>query len=163
MPIVKGMLRAVALLSLLALACDGETRYVAPTDVDDSWIRDGAAEAWASVGVDVPSDYTLLFLTPPDLADACNVNVARLEVGSQLGGCAAADDVVLLNRDNTPDQQLENLIHELGHLLRGVDDRRHLDCGADANQGTAFGSDVMCTSGAGPGGMPTERDAAFVR
>lgn len=155
------MVRVLALLSLLTVACAGETRYVAPEGQDDSWLRDEAAAAWAGVGVEVPSDYTLLFLEPEALADACGVDAARLEVGTQLGGCAPTSDVVLLNLDNTPEQQAQNLIHELGHLLRGGDSR-HLDCGAQANQGTAFGGDVMCLSGAGPGGLPTARDAAFV-
>lgn len=156
------MLRALALLSLLVVACQGETRYVEADGQDDAWLRDGAAEAWATVGVTVPADYTLLFLSPEALADACGVDSAKLAVGSQLGGCAPTSDVVLLNGDNTPGQQLENLTHELGHLLRGGDSR-HLGCGQDADKGVAFGSDVMCLSGAGPGGLPTLRDAAFVQ
>lgn len=156
------MLRALTLLALAAIGCAGETRYVEAEGQDDAWLRDGAAEAWASVGVTVPADYTLLFLDPETLADACGVDAATLVAGSQLGACTPAPDVVLLNQGNTPEQQLENLIHELGHVLRGGD-ARHLDCSEEADQGTAFGSDVMCLSGRGPGGMPTERDAAFVR
>jgi hypothetical protein len=156
------MLRVVALLSLLVVACQGETRYVEAEGQDDAWLRDGAAEAWGAVGVEAPANYTLLFLSPEALADACGVDSAKLAVGSQLGGCAPTSDVVLLNGENTPEQQLQNLTHELGHLLRGGD-TRHLGCGAEADHGTAFGGDVMCLSGAGPGALPTERDAAFVQ
>ncbi len=156
------MLRALALVALAAVGCATETRYVEAPGQDDAWLREAAAEAWATVGVEAPADYTLLFLEPEALADACGVDSATLVAGSQLGACLPASDVVLLNIRNTPEQQLENLIHELGHMLRGGDSR-HLDCGQGPDQGTAFGGDVMCLSGAGPGGMPTERDAAFVR
>ncbi len=155
------MKRALLALVTLLAACAGETRYVEGTDQDDAWLRDAASESWAAVGVEAPSDYTLLFLDTETLADACGVDSAQLAVGSQLGGCAPEGDVVLLNADNTPEQQLQNLTHELGHLLRGG--TAHLHCGTEADKGTAFGSDVMCLSGAGPGALPTERDAAFVR
>lgn len=152
------MLRALALLALAAIGCVGETQYVEAPGQDDAWIRDAASEAWAAVGVETPADYTLLFLAPETLMDACHRG--DLPAGTQLGGCLAASDVVLLNGDNSPEQQVQNLLHELGHAVRGG--HAHLDCGAEANAGRAFGSDVMCLSGAGPGGMPTERDAAFV-
>lgn len=155
------MLRIALALALVLSACAGETSYVAPEGQDDAWIRDAAESAWLDVGVEAPKDYTVLFLAPDALADACGVDSAKLQAGSQLGGCTPASDVVLLNGENSPEQQIENLTHELGHVMRGGD-ARHLGCGADADRGTAFGGDVMCLSGAGPGGMPTARDAAFV-
>jgi hypothetical protein len=148
-----------ALLALLLTACSVETTFVPPTDVDDSWIRDEAAAAWASVGVDAPSDYDLLFLDADALLDACGGPATA--PGTQLGGCAVVEaNVVLLRAGASPEQQTVNLIHELGHLMHGD---AHLDCGADSNRGLAFGGDVMCVSGAGPTGRPTARDAEFVR
>jgi hypothetical protein len=154
------MLRVLAALALLTVACAGETQYVEAPGQDDEAIRAATAEAWGAVGVEVPEAYTLLFLDEVTLEDACEYG--RLPPGSVLGGCAPASDVVLLNAEQAPEQQLENLIHEMGHLLRGGR-RGHLRCGEDADRGTAFGSDVMCLTGRGPGGMPTERDAAFVQ
>lgn len=153
------MLRVLAALALLTVACAGETHYVEAPGQDDEAIREATAEAWGAVGVEVPAAYTLLFLDGETLVDACDYG--PLEPGTVLGGCAPASDVVLLNAGQAPEQQLENLIHEVGHLLRGGR-RGHLRCGPDADRGAAFGPDVMCASGAGPGGMPTLRDAAFV-
>ncbi len=156
-PIVRGMSRWIALIALLLAACATETRYVEAADQDDTWLRDGAAEAWAGVGIEAP-EYTLLFLDPGTLLDACNAEAP--EVGT-VGGCSFPG-VVLLNRDADPDLQLQNLTHELGHLMRPhrkADelDHRHLDC-PEFN-----GADVMCATGAPVGTMPTVRDAVFVR
>jgi hypothetical protein len=148
-------------LAALASGCAADATYMEAPGQDDAWLREAAADAWMAAGVQAPTDYTLLFLDPETLADACGVDAAKLTQGSQLGGCTPTEDVILVNADNTPEQQLTNVIHELGHLLRGGD-TRHLDCGDAADHGTEFGGDVMCLSGSGPGGMPTARDATFV-
>jgi hypothetical protein len=157
------VLRALALLSVLTLACGApETRYVQPEGQDDGWLRDGAVTAWAEVGVQAPADYTLLFLDPAPLAKACNADVPK---GATLHGCSFPG-VVLLSSESDPASQLMQLTHEVGHLLRGGHDGEntpgHLDCPEAA--GTRFyGHDVMCLTGAEPGTMPTARDAQFVR
>lgn len=151
-----------ALAALLLVACAGETRFVAPSDVDDTWIRDEVAAEWAAVGVVAPADYTLLFLDPVALVDACGLDAGDLATGTQLGGCSVLEaGAVLVNRETSPAQQVATVLHELGHVMR--DDGRHLGCDDEADRGLAFGADVMCLSNAGPGGTPTARDAAFVR
>lgn len=158
------VLRALALLSLLSLACASETRYVEPAGQDDADLRQAAASEWASVGVVAPGDYTLLFLDAETLAAACDIDLGGMAPDASLGGCSDPG-VVLLNQDADFASQLAQLTHELGHQIhsrRGKLIHGHLDCGADANRGAAWGADVMCVTGAEPGTMPTARDAAFV-
>lgn len=152
------MLRALALVALaLTAACSGETRYVEAPDQDDTALREAAVEAWASVGVEAPSDYTLLFLDGETLLDACGWSAPP--AGTALGGCTAASDVILLWNEADFALQRQVLTHELGHVLRGADDHRHLDC--PESEGVRFpGHDVMCANPSPA--LPTERDAVFV-
>lgn len=147
----------LALALALLAACAGETRYVEAEGQDDAWLREGAAEAWAAVGVEAPSDYLVVFLDRETLLAACGWSAPP--AGTALGGCAAASDVVLLWNEASPALQLQVLTHELGHILRGVGDHRHLEC-PETNGVALPGHDVMC---ANPSPLPpTARDAAFV-
>lgn len=149
-------------LAALTLACGSSgTRYVEAPDQDDTEIRAEAHEAWASAGVEAPATYTLLFLAPDALLDACN---AAAPTGGYIGGCSFPG-VVLLNVEAPFESQLQNLTHELGHVMRPHEkadelDLTHLDC-PESLRGE-YGTDVMCATGAIPGTWPTARDAAFV-
>ncbi len=163
------MLARVAALSALLLSacaasgCATETRYVEAPGQDDADLRLAAHSAWETAGVQAPTDYTLLFLSPDELLDACNTDMGAFGKGVKLGGCSLPG-VVLLNADRDFARQATHLTHELGHLMRQHGDEldhRHLDC-PGVNDGSGYGADVMCQSGAGDGALPTARDAAFV-
>lgn len=159
------MLRTLALLSLLSVACGAPgTRYVEAPGQDDAELRAEASDAWAAVGVETPEDYTLVFLAPVDLVDACDIDMGGLVPDASVGGCSEPG-VILLNAETDPDLQLRALTHELGHLThsrKGKLVRGHLDCGAAVADGSTYGDDVMCLTGAPLGTLPTLRDAAFV-
>jgi len=157
------LVRCLALLSLLSLACaDAGTRYVEAPGQDDADLRAAAHVSWETVGVEAPADYTLLFLDPAALVDACNVQVT---VSGYVGGCSFPG-VVLLNSEDDFDHHLLDLTHELGHMMRPHKhadqlDLSHLSCPESDAEHTP-GTDVMCAHGAPVGTLPTLRDAAFV-
>ena len=161
-------MRALCLLLLTLLAaCDtGSVQYLEAPGQDDDALRTAAAEAWATVGVEAPEDYSLLFLDRETLTEACHAPIA-LPDGSELppGGCSFPG-VVLVSTVADFARQQTVLIHELGHIMRGEIrdgelDHAHLDCPETAG-GQFLGRDVMCMTGAPAGQLPTIRDIAFV-
>ncbi len=142
---------------LLLAGCSYDATFIGAEGTEE--LKADAAAAWASVGVAAPAGYTLVLLDHAQLVEACP------HIASEFGACSFPG-VVLLDGANDYAQQLQNLTHELGHLLRGPGSRgaldgRHLAC-PESDRGE-FGADVMCSTGAAPGTMPTARDAAFVR
>lgn len=146
------MTRILALAALLLSACGYEApTYISSEGDDVDALREAAGDAWASVGVETPTDYELLFLDQETLSDACNADMPE---GVALGGCSFPG-VVLLPVDGDRGVLEMKLVHELGHLMTG-NDGRHLDCPTDAR-----GDDVMCLLGS-ESAQPTARDVAFV-
>ena len=150
------MLRILVALSLALLpACGAADAVVVESVPAPEWMRAAAADAWAGVGVTAPADYSLLVVEPSAVAVACDSEVLP---GSWLGGCTPTAGVVVI-ADVEPSLQLQLLIHEVGHLIRGT--AEHLRC-AGSDRGEP-GTDAMCAVMPRPFTAPTLRDAAFVR
>ncbi len=144
-------------VAMVLAGCSYDATYVETAGTDA--LRADASAVWASVGVSAPADYTVVQLDAGELMQACRASDPNV-------GACSFPGVVLLRSGLDYAQALQNLIHELGHLMRGGGaggelDHTHLPCPESA-QGRP-GPDVMCLTGAAPGTMPTARDVAFVR
>lgn len=145
-------------VAMVLAGCSYDATFVETEGTDA--LRADAAASWATVGVAAPEGYTLTLLDHAELTRACPGVVTE-------SGACSFPGVILLDADNDHGRQLQNLTHELGHLLRGPGkargelDHAHLAC-PESDQGQP-GHDVMCPTGAAVGTFPTARDAAFVR